>query len=146
MNSSDSFTNLEYRIYDFFNKKLLWFIFQLANWEKKLLWTDKKFFFNGSNWEKIVEKFVKQIGENIWWIRYRSQHAPSPVMALHWMKRITKLWIFAVSNVLHTPIFFDKVPVLLSDSVKNDWSWLPFTGLLTTILNSENMYPFKKIF
>jgi hypothetical protein len=27
--------------------------------------TDK--LFNCLNWEKNVEKFVKQIGENIWW-------------------------------------------------------------------------------
>ena len=42
-----------------------WFLFQLAN---KLFWTNKKFafFFNCSNWEK----FVKQIGENIWWVCY----------------------------------------------------------------------------
>ena len=34
-NSSDGFTNLEFRIYEFFNEYLLWFIYQLANWEKK---------------------------------------------------------------------------------------------------------------
>ena len=40
--------------------------FQLANWDKKILfWTNKKFvfFFNCSNWEKFVEK----IGETNWW-------------------------------------------------------------------------------
>ena len=56
---------------NFFNEYLLWFLFQLASWEeKKMFWTNKIFFFyfNCSNWEKFMEKFVKQIGENIWWI------------------------------------------------------------------------------
>jgi len=35
-NSSDSFTNLEFQIYEFFNEFLLWFLFQVANWKKKL--------------------------------------------------------------------------------------------------------------
>jgi hypothetical protein len=56
---------------NFFNEYLLWFLFQLASWEeKKMFWTNKIFFFYFicSNWEKFMEKFVKQIGENIWWI------------------------------------------------------------------------------
>ena len=32
-NSPDGFTNLEFWIYEFFNKHLLWFLFQIANWE-----------------------------------------------------------------------------------------------------------------
>ena len=38
--------------------------------KKNTFWTIKKFvfFFNSTNWEN----FVKQIGENIWWIRYNS--------------------------------------------------------------------------
>ena len=35
MNLSDSFANLKFQIY----KYLLWFLFLLANWEKKLFWT-----------------------------------------------------------------------------------------------------------
>ena len=35
--SSDTFTNLEFRIYNFFNEYLLWYLFQLANWEKTLV-------------------------------------------------------------------------------------------------------------
>ena len=63
-NSSDSFTNLEFRIYEIYYDFLL-------NWQtekNKLFWSNKKFvfFFNCTNWEKLV----KQIGENIWWIRY----------------------------------------------------------------------------
>ena len=61
MGSSDRFTNFEVRIYNLFNKYLLKFLFQLANSEKKLLWTSKKFlfFFNCS----YREKFVDKIGE-----------------------------------------------------------------------------------
>ena len=51
---------------NFFDKYLLWFIFQQANWTNEEI----VFFFNCSNREKFVEKIVKQIGENIWWIRY----------------------------------------------------------------------------
>ena len=47
-NSSDSFTNLKYRIYDFSLTNICY-----------------NFFFNCSNGDKFVEKFVKQIGENI---------------------------------------------------------------------------------
>ena len=45
-----------------FNEYSLWFLFQLANWEKNLFWTYKQFvlFFNCSNWEKFKER----IGEN----------------------------------------------------------------------------------
>ena len=42
--SSDSFTNLKFRIYDFFNEYLLWFLFQMAKWEENLLWINKIFF------------------------------------------------------------------------------------------------------
>ena len=44
---------------------LLWFLFQLAKWAKKLFWTNEKFvlFFNCSNWEK----FVKKSSEKNWW-------------------------------------------------------------------------------
>ena len=64
--SSYSFTNIEFRIYDFFNQYLLWFLF----WEKNLFCTKKNFVFlsNCSNWEN----FMKQIGGNIWWIRSNS--------------------------------------------------------------------------
>ena len=63
-NSSDSFTNLEFPIYNFFNEyllSLLWFLFQLANWGKNLFWTNKKFvfFLNCSNWEKFVKQIEK---------------------------------------------------------------------------------------
>ena len=69
-NSSDSFTNLEFRIYEFFNKYLSWY--QLANWGKKptnfgSISTKFVLFFNWSNGEKLVRKIV----ENIWWIRYK---------------------------------------------------------------------------
>ena len=66
-NSSDGFTNLKFQTPHFFNDYLSWFLFPHANWEKKnWFWTNKKcvYFFNCSKWEK----FVKQIGENIWWI------------------------------------------------------------------------------
>ena len=47
------------------NKYVLWFLFQLANWGKKLFLTKKKFifFFNCSNWENLVET----IRETNWW-------------------------------------------------------------------------------
>ena len=63
-NSSDSFTNLEFQIYEFFNEFLLWFLFQVANWKKKT-WTNNNafFFFNCSNLGKLVEK----IRETNWW-------------------------------------------------------------------------------
>ena len=50
---------------NFFNSHLLWFLSQLANWEKKLFWTKKKFvfYFNCSSWKKIMEK----ISETNWW-------------------------------------------------------------------------------
>ena len=107
----------------------------------------RSFFFNGSNWENFVEKLVKQTGEDIWWIRYGSQHAhtfPRHGVALNEKKKAMNL----CNKQFTTHIFFDKVPVLVSDSVKNDWSWLPFNSLLMTtqqpILNSENMYCLKK--
>ena len=64
-NSWDVFTNLEFRIYDFFNEYLLWFLFNWQTEKKKLFWTNKKlvFFFNCSNWGKFVEK----IRETNWW-------------------------------------------------------------------------------
>ena len=42
--------------------------------KKSLFWTNEKFVFsfNCPNWERFVEKFVKQIGENIWWIPYKN--------------------------------------------------------------------------
>ena len=72
-NSSDGVTNLEFRIYEFFNEYLLLFLFQMAKWEKNLLWTNKKFvFFSTDQTEKNPwTKLVNQIGENIWWIRYK---------------------------------------------------------------------------
>ena len=47
-----------------------YFYFQLANWKKIAVYLVRPIrnlssFFNCSNWEKLV----KQIGENIWWIR-----------------------------------------------------------------------------
>ena len=47
------------------NEYLLWFLFQLANWEKNLFGTNKKcvFFFNCWNWEK----FVEEISKTNWW-------------------------------------------------------------------------------
>ena len=50
-------------ISNFFNEYFLWFLFQLANWEKTLLWTNEIFFSYCSNWEKIMYK----IGETNWW-------------------------------------------------------------------------------
>ena len=50
------------------------FFFNWQTEKKHLFWTNKKFvfFFNSSSWEKICgKKFVKQIGEIIWWIRYK---------------------------------------------------------------------------
>ena len=57
-NSSDGFTNLELRIYEFFLTKICWFPNQLTYWEKKLFVTKKMFgfFFNCSTWEKFVKK------------------------------------------------------------------------------------------
>ena len=72
-NSSDVFTNLEFRIYEFFLPTFIMISISTGKLRKKnMVWTNKKFFFffNGSNWEKFVEKFVEQIGENIWWNRY----------------------------------------------------------------------------
>ena len=48
-----------------FKEYLLWFLFQLANWEKRLVWTNNKFvfFFNCSYREKLLEK----ISETDWW-------------------------------------------------------------------------------
>ena len=51
---------------NFLKEYFFWFLFQLVNWEKKTVFmTNKKFvsFFNGSNWEKFVEK----IRETNWW-------------------------------------------------------------------------------
>ena len=61
MGSSDSFTNFEFRIYEFFNEYLLWLLFQLESWEKKFILD--QLFYNCSNGEEFVEK----IGETNWW-------------------------------------------------------------------------------
>ena len=45
MGSSESFTNLKFRISEFFSQIIVWLLFQLANWEKNYI-----------KWEKIVEK------------------------------------------------------------------------------------------
>ena len=60
---------------NFYNDFLLWVLFHLANREKNCFGLIKSLFyifFNGSTWEKFVEKLVEQIGENICWIRYIS--------------------------------------------------------------------------
>ena len=62
--SNSEFTN-------FLNKYLLWFLFQLSNWEKSVFSTNKKFiYFSTAQTEKnLWKKLVKQIGEIICWIR-----------------------------------------------------------------------------
>ena len=42
----------------YFGMKIYYFLFQLATWEKKLFWTDKKFIFNCSNWVKFGENKI----------------------------------------------------------------------------------------
>ena len=61
MGQSTTVCNLEFRNYEFFNE----YLFSTANSERNLFGTNKKFvvFFKR-------EKFMKQIGENFWWIRY----------------------------------------------------------------------------
>ena len=58
---------------NFFNQYLSWYLFQLADWEKdKQFWTNRKFVFSFSTVQtekNSLKKFLKQIGENIWWIR-----------------------------------------------------------------------------
>ena len=48
--SSDTFTNFEFRIYEFLNEYLLWFLFQLSNWDKTPVLNQSEvkfvFFFN----------------------------------------------------------------------------------------------------
>ena len=66
-NSSDSFNNLEFRVYDFFYRYLLWFLSQLENWGKKMFWTNairNLFSFTTAKTEKkIVEKIS---GTSLW--------------------------------------------------------------------------------
>ena len=64
-NSSDSFTNLEFRIHEF----LLCFFFQLANCFGPI--TSSFSFWTTQTEKNSWKKLVKQIGENIWWIRYK---------------------------------------------------------------------------
>ena len=58
-NSSDGFTNLEFRINEFFLTKICWFSTQLANWEKNCLWIIKSLasFSTAQSEKKFVEKF-----------------------------------------------------------------------------------------
>ena len=59
MDSSDGFTNFEFRIYEY----LSWFLFQLANWERKALFGPIRNLFSFS----AAQRFVDKIGGKKWW-------------------------------------------------------------------------------
>ena len=72
-NSSDSFTNIKFRIYEFLNEYLLWFLFQLANWKKKICFGLIRSLFSFSTNKKFVEKKIRETNWwKIWWIRFKS--------------------------------------------------------------------------
>ena len=64
--SSDTFTNLKFRIYDFFNEYLLWFLFSTGELRKNVCYEPMGSLF--------LFQFVKQIGEIIWFGFSRSKN------------------------------------------------------------------------
>ena len=62
----------------FFYKYLLWFLFQVANWEKTCFGLIRSLFSFSTDqiekklWEKKMKRIA--IGENIWWIFYYNLH------------------------------------------------------------------------
>ena len=64
-NSSNGFTNLEFRIYEFFSWMFVMISSSTGKLRKNVVLTNKKliFFFNYSNWVNFVEK----ISETNWW-------------------------------------------------------------------------------
>ena len=64
-------TNFKFRIYKFnFNGYLLWFLFQLANWEINLFGPIRNLFsFSAQTEKNSLTKLGEQNGESIWWIR-----------------------------------------------------------------------------
>ena len=81
-NSSDSFTSLEFRIYDFLTIKYCVFSSKWQTEKKKPFWTNNKkivFFFNCSNWDIFIEK----IRETNWW-----KHMMNSIQvwfSIHWI-------------------------------------------------------------
>ena len=67
--SSDNFTNLEFRIDEFYNECLLWFLFQLANWENTCFQQIRSLssFLIAQTEKNSWNKFVKKIREKNWW-------------------------------------------------------------------------------
>ena len=57
---------------NFLNEYLLWFIFQLVNWDRDCFGPIRNLssFSTVQTEKNSWKKFVNQIGESIWWIRY----------------------------------------------------------------------------
>ena len=81
-----------FRIYEY----LLWFLFQLTNWGKKLVWTNKKMgYFNCSIWGK----FMRKIRETNWWKHLmNSLKNCSRKILVWWCGQLKRVTFFPVSS------------------------------------------------
>ena len=62
MNSSDSFTNLEFRIYEFIQQIFIMISLSTGKLRKKMFWTNQKFVF----FFKFQLLELRKIGEKNW--------------------------------------------------------------------------------
>ena len=92
---------------NFLNQYFLWFIFQLANWDRDSFGPMRKFvfFFNYLfKPKKMWKKFVNQIGESIWWIHYWPAESVS-----WWEMKKTCHYFSHVTSCIGVNLLWDRV-------------------------------------